>query len=214
MHGGAGLPAELWSLVLAAGGSSRLGTPKQFLRIRGRRLLSRAIDSAEAVTPGRVVVVIGADAHRVRSLIRRHHPDTRSVDNPGWARGMAGSLQAGLAALPARAAAALLLLSDQPAVGEASLRRLVRAWRRRPGKAAAAAYLDVAGVPAILPKALWREARRLSGDTGARNLLRAGRSTVTLVDMPEAAWDIDTREDLRHACRRPPRSRNRWKRTA
>ena len=191
------MPVDLWSLVLAAGGSRRLGTPKQLLRVRGRRLLSRAIDAAEAVTPGRVVVVIGADRLRMRSLIRRHHPGTRSVDNSRWADGMSGSLQAGLAVLPGRATAAMLLLSDQPAVDGASLRRLARAWRRCPGKAAAAAYGGVLGVPAILPRPLWREARRLRGDEGARQLLRAGQTVATVVDMPEAAWDIDTREDLR-----------------
>ena len=188
--------AELWSLVLAAGGSSRLGTPKQLLRIRGQRLVSRVIRAAEAVTPGRVVVVIGADGLRIRSLIRRLHPGTHSVGNSRWADGMSGSLQTGLAVLPERAMAAMLVLSDQPAVGEASLRRLVRAWRRRPGKAAAAAYGGVVGVPAILPRPLWREARRLSGDTGARQLLRMGQTVATVVEMPEAAWDIDTPKDL------------------
>ena len=190
------MPADLWSLVLAAGGSRRLGTPKQLLRIRGRTLLSRIVNAAEAVTPGRVAVVIGADAHRMRSLIRRHHPGTRSVGNSRWAQGMAGSLRAGLAVLPPGAPAALLLLSDQPAVGEASLRRLIRAWRRHPGKAAAAAYAGVVGVPAILPRPLWREARRLRGDEGARKLLRMEEMPATAVHMPEAAWDIDTPGDL------------------
>ena len=190
------MPADLWSLVLAAGGSRRLGTPKQLLRIRGRTLLSRIINTAEAVTPERVVVVIGADALRMRSLIRRHHPGTHSVDNSRWAQGMAGSLQVGLSVLPLRASGALLLLSDQPAVGEASLRRLIRAWRRCPGKAAAAAYAGVVGVPAILPGTLWREARRLRGDEGARKLLRMEEMPATAVHMPEAAWDIDTPEDL------------------
>ena len=208
------MPAELWSVVLAAGGSSRLGAPKQLLRIRGRRLLSRAIHAAEAVTPGRVVVVIGAERLRIRSLIRRHHPGTHTVDNARWAQGMAGSLQAGLAVLPGRATAAMLLLSDQPAVVEASLRRLIRAWRRRPGKAAAAAYGGVLGVPAILPRTLWKDARRLSGDRGARRLLRPGRAVTTVVDLPEAAWDIDTRGDLQRQRRELPPSGNRWARTA
>ena len=197
---------------MAAGGSSRLGSPKQLLTIRGRRLLSRAIDSAEAVTPGRVVVVGGADALRIRLLIRRHHPGTHSVDNSHWAEGMAGSLQAGLAVLPARATAALLLLSDQPAVGEASLRRLIRAWWSRPGKAAAAAYGSVVGVPAILPRALWNEARRVRGDTGARKLLRVGQTVATVVEMPEAAWDIDTPEDLQRQTQGHPAPGNRWRR--
>ncbi|MCZ0954496.1 MAG: nucleotidyltransferase family protein [Rhodospirillaceae bacterium] len=190
------MPADLWSLVLAAGGSRRLGTPKQLLRIRGRTLLSRIVNAAEAVTPGRVVVVIGADALRMRSLIRRHHPGTHSVDNSRWAHGMAGSLQVGLSVLPLRASAALLLLSDQPAVGEASLHRLIRAWRRRPGRAAAATYTGVVGVPAILPRTLWREARRLRGDEGARKLLRMEEMHATAVHMPEAAWDIDTPVDF------------------
>ena len=190
------MPPDLWSLVLAAGGSRRLGAPKQLLRIRGLTLLSRTINAAEAVTPGRVVVVIGADALRMRSLIRRHHRGTHSVDNSRWVQGMAGSLRVGLSVLPPRASAVLLLLSDQPAVGEASLRRLIRAWRRRPGNAAAAAYRGVVGVPAILPRTLWREARRLTGDEGARKLLRLEQMSATAVHMPEAAWDIDTPEDL------------------
>ncbi len=190
------MPADLWSLVLAAGGSRRLGTPKQLLRVRGRRLLSRVIHAAEIVTPGRVVVVIGADALRMRSLIRRHHRGAHCVTNARWERGMAGSLHTGLAVLPARARAVLLLLSDQPAVGEASMRRLVRAWRRSPGKAAAAGYSGVSGVPAVLPRALWKQARLLAGDEGARKLLRMTELAATVVDMPEAAWDIDTPEDL------------------
>ena len=191
------MPPDLWSLVLAAGGSRRLGAPKQLLRIRGRTLLSRIVHAAEAVTPGRVVVVIGADALRMRSLIRRHHPGTHSVDNSRWAQGMAGSLQVGLSVLPPRVTAVLLLLSDQPAVGEASLRRLIHAWRRRPGKAAAAAYAGVVGVPAILPRTLWKDASRLRGDEGARKLLRLEETPARAVQMPEAAWDVDTPEDLR-----------------
>ena len=174
MTGVAGLPPDLWSLVLAAGGSRRLGTPKQLLRIRGERLLSRTINAAEAVTPGRVVVVVGAEALKLRLLIRRRHPRTHTVDNSRWADGMAGSLRVGLAVLPQGAVAALVLLSDQPEVCEASLRRLIQAWRRRPGKAAAAAYGDVVGVPAILPRALWREARQLRGDAGAPRVATHG----------------------------------------
>ena len=206
------MPPDLWSLVLAAGGSRRLGTPKQLLRIRGERLLSRTINAAEAVTPGRVVVVVGAEALKLRLLIRRHHPRTHTVDNSRWADGMAGSLRVGLAVLPQGAVAALLLLSDQPEVGEASLRRLIQAWRRRPGKAAAAAYGDVVGVPAILPRALWREARQLRGDAGARGLLRMGQTVATAVDMPEAAWDIDSPADLERQEQDLPAPSARWRR--
>ena len=202
---------HLWSLVLAAGGSRRLGAPKQLVRFGGRTLLSRAVTAAEAVTPGRVVVVLGAEALRLRLLLRSRHPLARTIDNPAWAEGMSGSLQTGLSVLPPRAAAALLLLCDQPAVGEASLRRLVRAWRRRPGKAAAAAYGDTVGVPAILPRALWMEARRLRGDAGARGLLRMDQTVATAVEMPEAEWDIDRPADLERRDRNVRPASARWR---
>jgi molybdenum cofactor cytidylyltransferase len=97
--------------------------------------------------------------------------------------------------LPARARAVLLLLSDQPDVDVASLRRLVRAWRRRPGHAAAAVYEGKLGAPAILPRPMWARARGLTGDVGARALLRGAGAGITKVTLPEAAFDIDTEKD-------------------
>ncbi len=195
-------PRDLWSLVLAAGGSRRLGTPKQLLRIGGQPLISRTLRAAEAVTPDRVVVVLGAHALKLRLLINRDHPDVYRIDNPSWAEGMAGSLRLGLAALPERAAAALLLLTDQPGVDARSLRRLVNAWRRRPARAAASEYGGLLGVPAVLPRALWTEAKNLDGDVGARSLLREGDTVATIVPMPEASFDVDTEKDLRRLRRK------------
>jgi len=88
-----------------------------------------------------------------------------------------------------------VLLVDQPRVDAAALRRLVGAWRRRPGLPAAARYAGHAGVPAVLPRRHWRAVRALRGDEGARALLRD--RPVTLVELPEAAFDVDTPEDFR-----------------
>ena len=74
------------------------------------------------------------------------------------------------------------------------MKRLIVAWRRCPGVPAAARYAGRAGVPAVLPRRHWREVRALRGDEGARALLRDRR--VTLVEMPEAALDVDTPQDL------------------
>src|SRR5690606_35256587 len=84
--------------------------------------------------------------------------------------------------------------TDQPHVSRRALRRLIRAWRSRPGVPAAALYKGRAGVPAIVPRRFLRRLRRLQGDVGARALLR-GNASVTLVAMPEAAFDVDTEED-------------------
>lgn len=189
------LAGALWSVVLAAGGSTRLGRPKQLVRYRNRPLLGRAAALAERATPGRVLVVIGADAGRIRYALRRHSPRVRVVRNARWREGMAGSLAQGLGRLPREARAALILLVDQPGVTEHSIARLVDRWRRRPSRPAAAGYADRIGAPAILPRRLWKAARSLRGDVGARALLRGAAGPVT-VKMPEAAADVDTADDV------------------
>ena len=108
---------------------------------------------------------------------------------------MATSLRAGLAAVPRTAKAAVVLLVDQPGVGAEAIGRLVGAWRRRPSLPAAARYGERVGAPAVLPRRYWRELKSMHGDQGARALLR-GAAAPTLVEIPEAALDIDTPADL------------------
>jgi molybdenum cofactor cytidylyltransferase len=201
---GEGRRSPLGCVLLAAGGSSRLGRPKQLVRRANRPLLLNALAAARGAL-GRddaTVVVLGAGALRLRNLLRRAAPrprsdtaSTRVAYNPRWRTGLASSLRVGLDALPRRARAAIVTLVDQPNVDAAALRRLIAAWRKRPHVPAAAHYSGHAGVPAILPRRLWLAARSLEGDVGARALLRSA-AEVTLVEMPEAELDIDTTEDL------------------
>ena len=187
--------------MLAAGGSRRLGFPKQLLRRRTRPLLAHALTSARSALPhGPLIVVLGAAAQRLRSVVRRTVPEAIVVYNAHWAEGLASSLNAGLDAVPARTVAILVTLVDQPCVDERALSRLLRAWRRRPGAAAAALYAGRQGVPAVLPRRYWHTVRELHGDVGARALLRS--VAVTGVQMPEAELDIDTRADAARISRR------------
>lgn len=205
--------AQLACVLLAAGGSSRLGRPKQLVRRRNRPLLLHALAAARGALgrDGVIVVVLGAGALKLRTLLRRTVPDrrlrrfvrdfqggagsTRVAYNSLWHAGLAGSLRIGIDALPRSARAVLVTLVDQPNVDAAALRRLIAAWCARPGIPAAAHYAGRAGVPAIFPRRLWHAARSLEGDVGARALLRTARE-VTLVEMPEAELDVDTAEDI------------------
>jgi CTP:molybdopterin cytidylyltransferase MocA len=187
---------EIVCVLLAAGGSRRLGRPKQLLRYRARTLLLHAVRAAHGALPrALLIVVVGADARRLTLALRRVRSGARVVMNPRWREGMATSLRAGLAAAPRTAKAALVLLVDQPAVDAPALARLLTAWQRRPGRPAAARYDGRIGVPAVLPRRRWRALKEVSGDQGARTLLR-GSELLTLVDLPEAAVDIDTPADL------------------
>ena len=185
----------LTCVILAAGGSSRLGRPKQLVRFRTRALLRRAVDAGMRATGRPAIIVVGAEALRLRALLRRSHPMSVVVNNAGWRIGLAGSLRAGVGAVPMDARAVLFMLSDQPHVDAGGLSRLIAAWSRRPGRCAAARYAGGIGVPAILPRPAWRRLRELSGDVGARKVLEA-TPALTIVDMPEAAADVDTQEHL------------------
>lgn len=185
---------RLAAVLLAAGGSRRLGTPKQLLRRRIRPLLVSAVEALHAATGGPVIVVVGAHALRLRGALRRAGAPSIVVHNSGWSTGLAGSLRAGLNAIGSAAEAALICLTDQPDVDAMALGRLIAAWQRRPHAPAAARYGGRVGVPAILPRRSWRAVAGLAGDEGARALLR-GHANITIVEMPEAAFDVDTPTD-------------------
>jgi molybdenum cofactor cytidylyltransferase len=189
---------KLWIILLAAGGSARLGRPKQLLRFRGQTLFSRALQSGSRISGRQVIVVIGADAPRMRSHVRRHAPHARVVFNADWQSGMGTSLAAAIKELPRTARAVMVLLSDQPRVSVRALHRLSRRYGHGGGNVIVASrYRGRCGVPAIFPRRAFRTLAKLDGDLGARALLNSRDSAfrVVPVDLPEAEYDIDTPAD-------------------
>ena len=184
----------LFAIVLAAGASTRFGSPKQLVRIAGRPLLHAAVTRASEITGNALVVVLGSGAAQLAPLLK-HSPGT-IVINQQWREGLASSIRAGTAKLPGTCAGALLLLADQPAVSVDDLKRLAGTWRRQPLHIAAALYDGRPGLPAILPRSLFPELARLRGDAGIGALLRRNAERLVRVAMPSAAVDIDTPEDL------------------
>ena len=167
--------AMVSAVVLAAGASSRFGSPKQRLllapvleRVRG----ARSIDE--------IVVVVGA--HEVET-------DARIVQCPDWELGPGASLRCGLAALSPDAEAAVVVLADGPMLAPAAIDRVVTAWREGAGNVVAASYGGDRGHPVVLGRGAWAQIP----DEGARAL----EPVLVPCDDLGAPGDIDVPDDFR-----------------
>ncbi|MFP2900571.1 NTP transferase domain-containing protein [Corallococcus sp. 4LFB] len=179
-------------VVLAAGGSSRLGQPKQLLRHEGTSLVRRAARSALDASPV-VVVVLGARRDDVASEL--DGLTVRCVDNPEWALGQGSSLHTGLRALPPDVDGAVLMLCDQLRVDAAHLRSLISTFEHTHAPIVASAYAGTRGVPALFSRALFSELEALPPTDGARGLIARDPSRVVEVALPGGEEDVDTAED-------------------
>jgi len=185
---------SLHILVLAAGASTRLGQPKQLVKLGGRPALHRVVSNAVAIAGHSVTVVIGAHARDMTHLLG--HSPASVIVNRDWEEGMASSIRRGLAALPAACDAVMILLGDQLAVTADDLKRLVSAWKEQDSIIATATYERHVGVPAIFPRVCFSELAELRGDHGARLVLERNTYRLVRVPMSNAAIDLDTPEDL------------------
>jgi molybdenum cofactor cytidylyltransferase len=189
-------------VLLAAGGSSRLGRPKQLLMHEGKTLVRRAAEAAVAAKCGPVVVVLGAQTEAVTAELAGL--PVRTVQNPDWSVGMGSSLQVGLRALDTEDAtgaspavdAALVMLCDQLRVGARHLRALVEAFTRTRASIVASGYEGTRGVPALFSRALFPEMEALAPDQGARGVIARDPSRVVEVALAGGGEDVDTAQDL------------------
>jgi molybdenum cofactor cytidylyltransferase len=197
-------------LVLAAGGSRRLGRPKQLLAVEGRPLLELVLDQVCASLLDEAVLVLGAHADEVAGAI--HVGRARVVLNSNYRAGMSSSLRAGVAAMGESVGRLMVVLGDQPDVSADLLDDLL-ALQQRSGLPAAALNVDgLLQPPAVFERQLWPELLALAGDLGCRELIRSRPQLVAQLPLPPRlrSWtDVDTladyerlRERERGACGR------------
>jgi molybdenum cofactor cytidylyltransferase len=185
------------AVVLAAGSSSRMGSPKQTLQYRGESLLRRAALAALGAGCRPVIVVTGANAE----LSRRELDglDVREVLNPLWETGMASSVRAGVEGLLSEDAdvdAAVLLLCDQPHVTVDIISGLVAAHCATGRGVVASTYGGSFGVPALFGRALFDELAQLEGVAGAKQVIKRYASEAHFLPFPCGEVDVDTPDDF------------------
>jgi molybdenum cofactor cytidylyltransferase len=179
-------------LVLAAGGSSRLGRPKQTLPYRGTTLLGHVLDAARACDFDQLLVALGGGADEVREAVDLS--GAAVVENRSFGEGCSSSIAAALGALDPRTDVLVLMLGDQPGVEPDVVRGLL-AGRGEAGMAVCR-YEDQRGHPFAFARELFGELANLHGDKAVWKLLdRLGADVAEVEVEGRVPLDVDTWDD-------------------
>jgi molybdenum cofactor cytidylyltransferase len=182
-------------IILAAGNSSRLGRPKQLLQYKGKSLIKRAIDTADAAQLQASVLILGANLELILKEIRNSKMNIAINNN--WREGMASGMQKGLEFLEKKLTPdqVILMLCDQPFVDSELLKLLVNKQNESGKGIVACHYNGVFGVPVLFSRKYFEELKSLKASEGAKKVVYAHQDDLAYVEFPNAAIDIDTLED-------------------
>ena len=181
-------------VVLAAGLSRRMGQAKLLMPVGGRAIVRYAVESVLAGGVDSVWVVTGPDVEPIAAALAGL--EVQIAVNPAPEEGQAGSLRAGIAALPASVDAVLVALGDQPSLAPTIIPALLAARRTTPKLIVAPRYRDGQGNPVLFKREIFPELLRLTGDQGARPIIQKEPARVEWVelDLPMPP-DVDTQDD-------------------
>src|SRR5206468_4302660 len=187
------------AIVLAAGTSSRMGSPKPLLTLDGRPLLERVLETVRDAAVDDIVVVLGHEADRVRDGVS--FDGAHVVVNPAYIEGMSTSLQAGVRAADPRSDGFLIVLGDQPFVQSATINTLIERRNGSQAKILIPTYGGARGNPVLLDRSLSEDVQSITGDQGCRAIF--GHHTRGIlevpVDDPGILVDLDTPEQITRA---------------
>ena len=181
-------------VLLAAGGSTRMGTPKLLLPYQGQPLIRRAAETAIAAGCDPVVVVLGSRVEETRGALEGL--DVVIVENTEWEQGMGTSIRAGISGAEILGCeGAILALADQPLVSAEVLRRLVEEHEETGRPIIASEYAETVGVPAFFTREFFPKLMALLPSEGCKAVILAHLDQSIRITCPEAETDIDTPED-------------------
>ena len=183
-------------IILAAGESKRMGSPKQLLQIEGKSLVHRTAEIALATDCYPVVMVIGANKPQIAPEIV-DLPLT-IIDNPMWHEGMSSSVKIGLAGVYMtykEVEAVIILVCDQPYLSVSLLERMVEIYTTKKPRLIACRYGEELGVPALFDRTLFEELLDLKGDKGAKPVLMKHLDEAHILQFEAGSIDLDTPDE-------------------
>jgi molybdenum cofactor cytidylyltransferase len=184
----------VWTILLAAGSSTRFGGSKLLVSHAGKPLVRIAAEAAQAATPNRVLLVTGHNAAAVAAACDQ--VADRVVDNPHFERGIGSSIACGVRALDPDATGVIIALADQVLVDASHLRMLLCAWSGAGNHNVGSRFRGIVGPPALFGRDAMALLAALNGDQGAQAILRRPGFSLSEVAFEAAAHDIDTPADL------------------
>lgn len=192
---------KVHTIILAAGNSSRMGQPKQLMRINDEALLVRTIKTVAAagLLNTEITVVLGSDYAQHRDVVS---PLKVNIEhNINWADGMGSSLKYGLKKImEQKPAGVLILVCDQPLLTQEHLQKIIQLFQTSPQSIIASHYNNTNGVPAIFPSPLFDQLLMIGDEQGAKKVLQQNQHNLISVDFPNGVIDLDTPEDYKTFC--------------
>uniref|UniRef100_UPI00404A1FC8 nucleotidyltransferase family protein n=1 Tax=Daejeonella sp. TaxID=2805397 RepID=UPI00404A1FC8 len=186
-------------IILAAGKSARLGSPKQLLSYRDKTLLQHSIDTALESQASLILVVLGSEKDTIEKELNQSQ--IFILENSSWESGMASSISCGinnLKIIAPESEAAILMVCDQPFVNATLLNDLINKHKESGQSIVASSYADTLGTPALFHKSLFSELSALEGESGAKSLIKKYNQQTGFVSFDQGSIDIDTRENYKN----------------
>ena len=186
-------------IILAAGQSSRMGSPKQLLKYRGTTLLQHSIDAVTESNASTLILVLGFGIDEIEKQLNQDQ--VIIVKNPGWESGMASSIRCGISKIRNEfkdTDAVIIMVCDQPYVSSDLLNKLILTHQTSGKAIIASHYNQTLGTPALFHKSMFNELIALEGDRGAKVLFSKFPEETASVEFKDGSIDIDTDENYKN----------------
>jgi len=183
------------AIILAAGGSTRMGQPKLLLPWKGEALIRWPVKIALNAGLSPVIVVTGASADAVKASL--DEMPIEIIHNPDWEKGQSTSLRCGIAALPDNIEAAILFLGDQPQLPQDLIQKMIIEFHAHSPSTPIfiSSYQGKRGNPVLFDRSLFKELQHLEGDAGGRLIFEKHPVQYIPVENADVLTDIDSPED-------------------